>query len=139
MWFRRRRRRHPPPPLLLPSLDRLAELVERVVELLDDLVLQEHKPSPAAPEWRVQAVDEELVFQKHNVFVDGWVAFAGLPTGYRLAERDGAPPARGALVELDGERFRVLKVGASPLPGDARRCAFLEREEPRAAARNDER
>ena len=40
MWFRRLfRRRRPPPPVLLPSLERLAELIERVVELLDEVAL----------------------------------------------------------------------------------------------------
>lgn len=139
MWFRRRRRRQPPPPLLLPSLDRLAELVERVVELLDGLVLQDHKPSAAAPEWRSQTMSADLVSQEHEVDVDGWVAFAGLPGGYRLVDRDGQPPARGDVLELDGASFRVLRLGPSPLPGDERRCAFLEREEPPPTARNDER
>jgi hypothetical protein len=48
------------------------------------------------------------------------------PTGYRLEEREGEPPAVGQMVEL-GElgRQEVQKVGSSPLPGDARPCAFL--------------
>ncbi len=51
------------------------------------------------------------------------------PDGYRLEEREGEPPLAGALFDL-GERgtFAVQKVGASPLPGDARRCCFLIRE-----------
>ena len=44
MWLWRRRRRQLPPPLLLPSLDRLAELIDRVVALLDDVTLA---PEPA--------------------------------------------------------------------------------------------
>jgi hypothetical protein len=46
--------------------------------------------------------------------------------GYRLAVRAGGAPARGALVEVDGLAYRVVRGGRSPLPGDDRRCAFLE-------------
>ncbi len=57
---------------------------------------------------------------KHLLFV--W-----RPTGYVLEERDGEPPAVGAVVELDGdERQKVSKIGPSPLPGDQRPCAYLQ-------------
>jgi chromosome segregation ATPase len=46
--------------------------------------------------------------------------------GYRIVEREGAPPEAGDEVEVDGARYRVTRVGFSPLPGDDRRCAFLE-------------
>jgi hypothetical protein len=56
----------------------------------------------------------------------GHLLFIWAPTGYRLEEREGPPPAVGDLVEL-GElgRQEVQKVGSSPLPGDPRPCAFL--------------
>lgn len=55
-----------------------------------------------------------------------YLVFLTKPTGYELAEREGDPPSPGSTVELDGEgRFRVAKVGSSPLPGDERRCAYL--------------
>ena len=56
----------------------------------------------------------------------GHLLFIWTPTGYRLQEREGPPPAVGDLVEL-GElgRQEVQKVGSSPLPGDPRPCAFL--------------
>jgi chromosome segregation ATPase len=44
---------------------------------------------------------------------------------YLLAETQSAHLSAGAVVEVDGERYRVVRVGPSPLPGDARRCAFL--------------
>ena len=127
MWFRRLfRRRREPPPLLLPSLDRLAELIERVVALLDEVTLA---PEPAPR--------EEIVLQQHNPgpAADGWVAFVSSPDGYRLLRRDGLPPGRGAVLELEGGTFVVLRLGPSPLPGDRRRCAFVERKEPLAAER----
>jgi hypothetical protein len=56
---------------------------------------------------------------KHLLFV--WT-----PSGYRLEERDGDPPAIGDAVELDGRSERVSKIGPSPLPGDSRPCAYLQ-------------
>jgi hypothetical protein len=117
MWFRRRRRRQPLP-VLLPSLDRLAELIERVVALLDQVELAPDSPLPA-PESTA----------------DGWVAFVHSPDGYRLLQRDGPPPEQGAAVELDEGAFLVIGLGPSPLPGDRRRCAYFERKERPAAER----
>ena len=57
---------------------------------------------------------------------EGWLLFLGKPTGYELRERDGEPPAVGAVVEEDGEKLRVAKVGPSPFPHDQRPCAFLQ-------------
>ena len=56
---------------------------------------------------------------KHLLFV--WS-----PTGYQLAEHEGEPPGVGDEVEHGEQRYRVSKVGPSPLPGDDRVCAFLE-------------
>lgn len=115
MWFRRRRRKQPP--VLLPPVDRLAELVDRVVTLLDE------PPSP---------VPEQMVAERPDADVaDDHVAFVPGPAGYRLLVREGTAPAVGKEMELDELRYRVLRIGPSPLPGDRRRCAFLEQEPPR--------
>lgn len=54
----------------------------------------------------------------------GWLLFVWSPGGYTLREMDGDLPAVGHEFE-DGERTLVVsKIGASPLPGDSRRCAF---------------
>lgn len=45
--------------------------------------------------------------------------------GYRLAEIEQHQLATGMTLELDGERYVVVRVGPSPLPGDRRRCAYL--------------
>lgn len=108
-WYRRRARRSPP---VLSSLDRLAELVERVIVLVEDVA-----PPPA----------------------DGHVLFVAATDGYRLLARGGGTPACGSELELEGGRFRVLRQGPSPFPGDRRRCAFLERQEPPQADRTFER
>jgi hypothetical protein len=54
------------------------------------------------------------------------VLFVWSPNGYSLEERDGEPPAVGVEIEDAGGRFVVTKVTASPLPGDGRRCAYLQ-------------
>jgi hypothetical protein len=54
-----------------------------------------------------------------------YLVFVWTPQGYQLQEREGEPPQLGAIVEEDGKRFRVAKVGPSPLPQDARTCAYL--------------
>jgi hypothetical protein len=57
---------------------------------------------------------------KHLLFV--WK-----PTGYELHERDGELPQVGAVVEEeDLGRMVVTRIGPSPLPGDDRRCAYLQ-------------
>jgi hypothetical protein len=52
--------------------------------------------------------------------------FVWKPTGYELEEREGDPPAVGAEVEQNGGTMTVVKVAPSPLPGDRRRCAYLQ-------------
>ena len=123
MWFRRLfRRRREPRAVLLPSLDRLEELIERVVALLDQVSLA------PAPERNL----ERIVSEHHNpeAVADGWVALVPSPEGYRLLQREGPPPDRGAALELDEGTFIALRLGPSPLPGDRRRCAYLEKQEP---------
>lgn len=44
---------------------------------------------------------------------------------YRLVEHAFSDLAPGAEVELDGEEYLIGRLGPSPLPGDARRCAYL--------------
>jgi exonuclease VII large subunit len=44
---------------------------------------------------------------------------------YSLVEEVGAPPAPGTSLELAGQSYVVLRLGVSPLPDDARACAFL--------------
>jgi uncharacterized protein (DUF3084 family) len=46
---------------------------------------------------------------------------------YRLVDVPGAPPASGAMVDVEGDRYVCIRATTSPLPGDDRRCALLER------------
>jgi hypothetical protein len=53
--------------------------------------------------------------------------FVSKPSGYELVERDGEAPSPGSQIELEeGARFLVAKLGPSPLPNDARLCAYLQ-------------
>jgi hypothetical protein len=58
---------------------------------------------------------------------DGHLLFVWKTSGYELREQDGDVPSVGSEVEQDGEMLVVTKVGPSPLPGDARPCAYLGR------------
>ena len=56
----------------------------------------------------------------------GYVLFVWSPAGYALLNRSGEPPPIGSEVGISGGRLVVVKIGPSPLPGDRRRCAFLD-------------
>ena len=51
-------------------------------------------------------------------------------SGYRLLEAGEEVVTPEAIVEIDGDEYHVARVGRSPLPGDSRRCAYLERLAP---------
>lgn len=56
-----------------------------------------------------------------------YLLFVWKPTGYELRERDGEPPSVGSVVDVEeGLRMEVNRVASSPLPGDNRRCAYLQ-------------
>jgi hypothetical protein len=55
----------------------------------------------------------------------GHLVFVWSTGGYTLEERNGDPPQVGTQVEDGERRFRVAKIAPSPLPGDARPCAYL--------------
>ena len=55
---------------------------------------------------------------------DGYLLMVWSPAGYTLREMEGFPPQPGHEFEDDGRMLVVNKIGASPLPGDNRACAF---------------
>ena len=57
---------------------------------------------------------------------DKYLLFVSKPTGYELREQDGELPAVGTVVELDEGRMQVNRIASSPLPGDSRKCAYLQ-------------
>jgi hypothetical protein len=78
------------------------------------------------------SVPEALSARHEPELVDGHLLFAPDGAGYILEERSGPPPAPGETIVLGDTRipFVVMKVGASPLPGDRRRCSYLLRAAP---------
>src|SRR3954469_2217777 len=65
------------------------------------------------------AEPEPVVEVRHLLFVPG-------AEGYELFEREGAAPALGSIVDVNNRQLTVVRVTASPLPGDRARCAYLE-------------
>jgi len=55
---------------------------------------------------------------------NGYVLFVWSPAGYSLREMDGDLPEIGHRWDEDGLTLQINKIGASPLPGDTRPCAF---------------
>ena len=126
-----KRRRASVPPVLLPSLDRLATLIDRVVELVDAVGGSqapdaEPEPAPEPPREPLPAAGTQEA---------AWLAFVPSAHGYRLVERPGAAPSSGQVLELDDGLYRVVRLSPSPLPRDGRLCAYVEREEPPAEDR----
>lgn len=55
-----------------------------------------------------------------------YLVFAPTREGYGLRVAEGDVPAPGARIRVDHIDRVVAKLGPSPLPGDDRRCAYLE-------------
>jgi uncharacterized Zn finger protein len=53
-----------------------------------------------------------------------YLLFAWAPTGYELREQEGELPKVGDVVDVNGRRVSITKIGVSPLPGDSRPCAY---------------
>jgi hypothetical protein len=53
-----------------------------------------------------------------------YVLFFATPSGYRLVSAFGRLPAAGDRIDEDDAVADVLRVAASPLPGDRRPCVF---------------
>ena len=132
MWSKRSR--PSAPPVLLPSLDRLSTLIDRVVELVDAVGGSQTRPEPAEAPEAPRASAEPVAAEAAGEEV--WLVFVPSPHGYALVERRGATPEAGDVLKLDEARYRVVRLVPSPLPGDGRRTAYVEREEPSAEDRS---
>ena len=55
---------------------------------------------------------------------NGYLLFVWTPSGYQLREQSGDLPQVGDEVDVDERKLRITKIGASPLPGDQRPCAY---------------
>jgi hypothetical protein len=57
---------------------------------------------------------------------ESYLVFVWKPSGYELHEREGEVPLVGDEVDENGSRLAVSKIAPSPLPGDERRCVYLQ-------------
>lgn len=122
-------------------LERLAELVQLVV---DELRFAQRRLSDQAADLRsLQRALAELQERVGRLETDG-AAPAAAPghlllvpgaNGYRLVPGEEPAPAAGERVVVDGVALRVLRTGASPLPGDRRRCALALPDQAPACAK----
>jgi hypothetical protein len=115
MWFRRLRRR---PRLDDIALERLVETLRGTAELLEER-LAASRPAPIATVAVPAAPSPPAV-------EEAFILFVPTPAGYRLTVADGPVPERGELLRVEEEWYRVLRLGPSPLPGNRRRCVFIE-------------
>jgi hypothetical protein len=75
--------------------------------------------------FHIQPLDSASVSETNgNGGAAGYLLFVWSPAGYTLREEQGDLPAVGHSFESDGRQLVVNKIGASPLPGDARPCVF---------------
>ncbi len=93
------------------------------VELKREAVEQRER-AVAEHEERVAAREKELALRER--LLPGVAALAFVPgVAYRLTEIEPTPLTAGATLELAGAEYAVARLGPSPLPADARRCAYL--------------
>ena len=123
-----------PEVLLGPDRD---ERMARAVELVGELAHVLRRPRDAV---RGTTDDEEVAAVPEREpapepepgpepIAAGHVLFVATDAGYRVFERDGAPPADGerlAVHELDDAEVVVTGLRASPFPGDRRRCLVCQ-------------
>jgi hypothetical protein len=74
----------------------------------------------------VAALEAEPKPEPEPAPIPAHLLFAWTPKGYSLHEASGDLPSVGARVGINGSEYSVAKVARSPLPGDERRCAYLE-------------
>lgn len=114
---------------------RLREQEEELARRRSELGAVELKRLALERRERALEAREERLAQKESdarrasdttLAADAPVTLAFVPgTRYVLVEIAPQPVERGDTLVVDGEEHVVARVGASPFPGDERRCAYL--------------
>jgi hypothetical protein len=90
--------------------------------------LERREQALSAREEELDARETQAAELESAASQDGVVELAFVPgTQYRLVELEPTPLGPGQELDVGEERLVVSRVGASPLPGDHRRCAYLVR------------
>jgi hypothetical protein len=90
----------------------VSELQREVAELRAQAADAEHAEEEAAG-------DEAPIGRAHLLFVPS-------ASGYALIDFAGPDPPSGTVLDIEGVRYVVRRVGASPFPGGRLRCVFVE-------------
>jgi hypothetical protein len=93
--------------------------IERVQGTIRELAI-----AAALKEAEIERLEHAL---STNAVATTHLVFMAASSGYALQVADGDAPAPGDRVAVDGREQIVAKLGPSPLPGDQRWCAYLER------------
>ena len=104
------------------ALGELRDHLGRIDAALADRV--ETPPAPATYAEPIQVPDPSPEPEPEGP--TSFVALVPSSEGYRLVDVTGLLPGRGGTLEVEGATRVVARLGRSPLPGDRRRCAFLE-------------
>ena len=103
------------------AAEREAELEQRAAELNDrERTLGDGKKGNATPLVALPAAEADAER------LDGNVLFVTDHQGYRMLDRPGPAVPVGSAIEIDGSSYVVVRAGRSPLPGDRRRCTYVE-------------
>jgi chaperonin cofactor prefoldin len=119
------------------ELDELTEVAEKLLARVEELSSQVRSRDERIERLThdVRGCDEEIERLRAQVAPApepsvGHLVLVQLGDRYELVERAGSPPGCGATLELPELCEGILVVagsGRSPLPGDARPCAFVQR------------
>jgi hypothetical protein len=123
------------PSQLEERLARLEELVGELARLVrrphEEAPAPEPEPDPVEPVGEAPAPDPQPE-PVSSAPAAGYVLFVATSSGYRMLEREGAPPRVGEHLELDGTDAAVTALRSSPLPRDERPCLVCLVDEGRA-------
>jgi hypothetical protein len=75
-------------------------------------------------EQRVQSLSRRQHTPNDPEVEQDYLLFVGTPAGYQLRDVRGRLPQRGESLDEGEVKLEVVRVGWSPLPGDARACVF---------------
>ena len=80
----------------------------------------------AAKAAEIERLEEAVAGLNGNGTASAYLVFVWTSSGYALHDGLGELPEVGARVQVNGHEYAVTKLARSPLPGDKRRCAYLQ-------------